>query len=372
MIPTAGLAADAARSQGTLRVFAEETGGIAVVNTNGIARGFKQIVQSTSAYYVLAYKPTSPPRDGRYHRINVEVKPRDLKVVARKGYFTTTDTEPAPASTEAAGSNAPSGRMRELLASQLPVAGLGVHAIAGPIGVAGGKVLVGLVLDLDLTQVKFTQLDDSPIVNALEIGFVTLDEQGRTQAASVGRLPLPSLRRGLRYGVEIPLTPGQYQIRAAVYENGGHTAGSAIVDIDVPRIDRASLEIGGVLMTSQSASRVPATGRLPAIADRAPGFPTATYEFYSGETVTAIVSTFGAQAKEPLKLTASLKTPGGDAKLNLSADSDGAAPKTDQLLRLLTMPIPLTDIPAGAYVLEFEVQTSNGRSARWALAVSVK
>ena len=47
----------------TLRILADETDGRAIVNTNDLDKGLKQIVRDTSAYYLLGY--TSAVHDRR-------------------------------------------------------------------------------------------------------------------------------------------------------------------------------------------------------------------------------------------------------------------------------------------------------------------
>jgi VWFA-related protein len=65
------------KSQDSLRVIAEETGGIAVVNQNDFSRALKRIDAETSDYYVLGYYSKNP--DATKRRRQVEVK------IARKG-----------------------------------------------------------------------------------------------------------------------------------------------------------------------------------------------------------------------------------------------------------------------------------------------
>jgi VWFA-related protein len=68
------------KSQDSLRVIAEETGGIAVVNQNDFSKALKRIDAETSDYYVLGYYSKNP--DASKRRRQVEVK------VARKGSST--------------------------------------------------------------------------------------------------------------------------------------------------------------------------------------------------------------------------------------------------------------------------------------------
>jgi VWFA-related protein len=65
------------KSQDTMRILAEETGGFAVVNSNDYDKGLKIIDNRSSDYYVLGYYPTNP--DPTVRRRKVEIK------VTRKG-----------------------------------------------------------------------------------------------------------------------------------------------------------------------------------------------------------------------------------------------------------------------------------------------
>jgi VWFA-related protein len=67
------LARELRLSQASLRWLAEDSGGFAAVNRNDMAGTFDRIVRDSSSYYVLAYYPASA-NDGKFHRIDVEVK----------------------------------------------------------------------------------------------------------------------------------------------------------------------------------------------------------------------------------------------------------------------------------------------------------
>jgi len=73
-------------SQDSLRVLAEETGGIAVVNQNDFDRALKQIDAETSDYYVLGYYSTNPDPLKRTRRIEVKVNREDVQVWSRTSY----------------------------------------------------------------------------------------------------------------------------------------------------------------------------------------------------------------------------------------------------------------------------------------------
>ena len=77
----------------TLRILADETDGRAIVNSNDLDRGLRQIVRDSSAYYLLGYTSTLHQPDGKFHKINVRVKRPGLQVRARPGYLALTAVE---------------------------------------------------------------------------------------------------------------------------------------------------------------------------------------------------------------------------------------------------------------------------------------
>ncbi len=75
-----------ANFQGSGRLLAGETGGLAILNTNDFSAGLARMLQDFSTHYSLGYHPKHG-RDERYHSIEVRVKGRrDLEVRHRRGY----------------------------------------------------------------------------------------------------------------------------------------------------------------------------------------------------------------------------------------------------------------------------------------------
>jgi VWFA-related protein len=70
----------------SLRVLAEQTGGIAVVNQNDFEKALKRIDAETSDYYMLGYYSTNPDPLKRTRQIDVKVTRKDVDVWARKSY----------------------------------------------------------------------------------------------------------------------------------------------------------------------------------------------------------------------------------------------------------------------------------------------
>jgi VWFA-related protein len=76
--------------QDALRGLAEDTDGLAIVNSNEVEENLKKMMTSTSAYYLLSYTPTNTLVDGKFRRITVKVKRPNTHVRARPGYVATT------------------------------------------------------------------------------------------------------------------------------------------------------------------------------------------------------------------------------------------------------------------------------------------
>jgi VWFA-related protein len=100
----------------TLLTLADNTDGIAVVNTNDLAAGMRRMVDDVSAYYLLGYYSTNTAHDGRYRRIEVKMKPPNLTVRARRGYFAPADkaTRQPAAAAAPAGPEPPKGLVSAL------------------------------------------------------------------------------------------------------------------------------------------------------------------------------------------------------------------------------------------------------------------
>jgi VWFA-related protein len=74
------------KSQDSLRVLSDETGGYAVVNQNDFEKALKRIDAETSDYYVIGFYSNNPDPLRRNRKIEVKVTRKDVNVWARSGY----------------------------------------------------------------------------------------------------------------------------------------------------------------------------------------------------------------------------------------------------------------------------------------------
>jgi len=92
-VPTQEWNAYVRDTQDSLRVLAEETGGIAVVNQNDFDKALKRIDNETSDYYVLGYYSSNPDPLRRTRRVEVKTTRANLNIWSRGEYT----LRPAPA-----------------------------------------------------------------------------------------------------------------------------------------------------------------------------------------------------------------------------------------------------------------------------------
>jgi len=76
-----------------LRALAENTDGLAVVDTNDLDKGMKRVVDDLTSYYLLGYYATNTKLDGKFRKITVRVKRPNVDVRARRGYRAATRAE---------------------------------------------------------------------------------------------------------------------------------------------------------------------------------------------------------------------------------------------------------------------------------------
>jgi len=93
------------RAYDDLKSLADETGGIAVTNTNDLNAAFRRIADDLAAYYLLGYYTSNTTFDGGLRKITVRLKSDRKAIRARREYRAPTEAEiaamtsPPPAAT---------------------------------------------------------------------------------------------------------------------------------------------------------------------------------------------------------------------------------------------------------------------------------
>jgi VWFA-related protein len=140
-----------------LRTLAENTDGLAILNSNDLDRGLRRVSDDLTSYYLLGYYSTNAKLDGGFRQIKVRVKRPGVAVRARRGYQAATADEvaaataaltpPAPKATTAVDvALSALSRMRpesRLLVNASAVSGASTVWVAGEVTSAGAANLAG-------------------------------------------------------------------------------------------------------------------------------------------------------------------------------------------------------------------------------------
>ena len=376
--PTLGLGVQSMQrelqiSQDSLRTIADETGGFAAVNANDFSTGFERIIRENSSYYVLGYYSTNTKRDGEFRSVSVRVKNPGLQVRARKGYV-------APKGRPPSGTPPPPGiaasiAMREALDSPVPVTGLGITAFAAPMAGAtapNAKASVLTVVEIDGSALKFKQ-EGGVFLDNIELAIVAMDEGGKIREGvkDTAELKLRPethaliAKNGVRMTRRLSLPAGRYQLRIGARESNGGLVGSVMYDLDVPDFTKGDLNMGGLLLTSASASRIPTANPDADSKEILPGSPTALREFPTGDELALAVDIYDNRAFTPHRV---------EVRTTLTADNGTSVfssrdERKSEELKAATgtfghvAKVPLKDVAPGRYVLRVEAQSSLSNTA---------
>jgi VWFA-related protein len=353
-----GLRNELRLQQNSLRTLADETGGFAVINTNSFENTFNRIVEENSSYYVLAYYPPNPKRDGKFHNIQVRVKRPGLTVRARRGYASPSGKAPAAAS-------APAGRLsaetREALDSPLPVSGVTMQVFAAPFKGAAPKASVLLGVEI---AGKTLKLDSGA---QLQLSYYAMDAKGKYQGGSTETVTL-NLRPETKVAVEqsgirtlsrLELPPGRYQLRVAANELSSKTVGSVLYDLDVPDFSKGPIVMSGLALTSPSASRLPTVRPDVGLRDVMPGAPAAAREFHADDELALFAEIYDNTAATAHKVDITTTVTADEGKVMFktdetrdSADLQGKSGGYGYAAR-----VPLKGLAPGIYVLKVEARS---------------
>jgi hypothetical protein len=200
-----------------LRTLADNTDGLAIVNTNDLASGFGRITDDLSAYYLLGYASTNTTLDGKFRQIEVKlVNPQGASISARKGYVAAAPAAAASPSSSAASASAVADAL-----AHIGHPGPGTHAFVGESagfrGTSSPRVPLQPAPDMEFRRTERLHLE-WPVLKPLDQRIARLlDRNGRPLALGVpvteqgdkvlADLNLASLAEG-EYVVELTVGAG--------------------------------------------------------------------------------------------------------------------------------------------------------------------
>ena len=236
---------------------ANETDGLAIVNTNDLNAGMKKIADDLEAYYVLGYYTTNTRFDGGLRNIKVRLKANNQAVRARRQYRAPTEAEIAAlAAGSATSQTAPSGPTP--IEKALSLLERGSRPFAGYAAAAGKQLTI--VAELSAKSIEMGKWKDGA-----DVDVVASTADGTDVATGRARLEPGS------YATTIRLTPAAaWPARVTVRFKGA--AGPSVDDWFV--LEPSSATLVGDAVAYRSASRVALR-------------PVATFEFARNERIRA-------------------------------------------------------------------------------------
>jgi VWFA-related protein len=217
---------------------AADSGGFTLRSGNDLAAGMGRIARESQAYYLLGYHPTRTTRDGKFHRIGVEVSRKDVVVRARRGYYA-----PGADGSVAQQPEAPAGgSFQSAVDSPYDLDGIPLRIAAHTFGeTTDGKVKTIVVADVEVGQFRWNE-KEARFLDAVEFLLLVADRatdevQRYDQTIELNLRPetraqLQASSLPIRRDFELP--PGHYLVKLVVREKNSARTGTVSYDLTVP------------------------------------------------------------------------------------------------------------------------------------------
>jgi VWFA-related protein len=364
--------------QESLAEIANLSGGRLFKDANDLGQALREIAEMSRRYYLLAFEPVPSRGVGRFHKLRVRVRPRDVAVSHRAGYFERAAERERTALSrrfEAA----------EIVAKGLPESDIAVRVLGVPYRAAGRRAAFSFVVEVQ----PRTFPDGAPL--GLEIYAYALDEKGGIEdfiaVASnldVSKVGAKLRGRGLQYRGAFVLPPGRHSLRVLVRDATRGQMGSAWLDLNLPTFDSPDVMLFPPLFMDDPALWVvidaPSRGASPPespfhVADE-PFVPRVRPSMANGRTERVCLIAFdGGRAYDPgasFEIKPQLVAADGASvrlgKIEVAqsvADSDG--------FRRFVLNVTPADLLAGEYTLRVRLRDpASGRISEAFQAVRVE
>ena len=322
-----------------LRRMAYDTGGRAIVNTNNPAEQLQHIIADASAYYLIGYTPARTSNDGKYHRIEVKVKRRGVKVTARRGYWAASEKE-MTAAAEAAATPVNVGLTTALAA--LSQSSASTRAVGIWTGLSRGAANTKLAFTWEASTPaaadKPARLEIQPVDEA---GKPTIEAQ--VIAGAPGEIPMVA---------QFDLAPGRYRVRFTSL-----TAAGDIIDRWIQSVTIPALSNEPIVLATPRFLRARSMIELRAIeANQAPA-PTAATRFRPSDRVLVEIDCWTAPGTTPV-IKVELLNAKGDVLKPLPAPE-----LTDGRMRMV---LPVGSLAPSTYVLKVTATVGEQSAEQWA------
>jgi len=242
--------------QETLDTLARDTGGRALLDSNDLTEGIRQVQQDFSSYYVLSYVSANSALDGKYRRVQVKLTPKDANLRAkldyRQGYFgPTTFARMKDVNKEA--------QLAQALQSDNPVTDLPIAVEIDYFRLERDKYFAPISVKIPGSALAF---HSKGAKQATELDFIAevFDARNRPAATVRDTIPLKVdatvagqvVRKSVQYDTGVTLTPGPYRLRFVARENGEGKTGTFETPFTIPDLASGqALRVSSIVLSNQ-------------------------------------------------------------------------------------------------------------------------
>jgi VWFA-related protein len=329
----------------TLRTLSEETDGRAIVNTNNLTLGMKQIVRDTSAYYLLGYNSTFTVPDGKFHEIKVRLKKPGVEIRARKGYWALNREELA-AVTAPRKVEAPSPVQAALTAATSSIRERVVRTWLGTEKGEGGKTKITFVWE---PAPKVAGDTSRPGDQPARVSVMAAGGDGTPYfRGRVPEAPAVAPASGTGGSVTFEVPPGSIELRLSVEGSASNVLDSEVRTLAVP-----DLTAPQTTLSTPEIFRARTPRDMQLIKTDPHAVPVVGRDFTRTDRLLVRVAAYGPGSTPP-KLSAKLLNRAGQSMVELPVP---AAPTADEPSQF---ELPLAGLVAGDYVIEIDAAGDGG------------
>jgi VWFA-related protein len=249
--------------QDALHALAGDTGGRALRNMNYFDRWVEKVLDETSNYYLLAWRPDKEQeKAAKFRHVKVTVADRpDLVVRLPRGYV----DGPPPATETAAKSinekpvggtsaRTPEADLRNALSDYYPSGSLPTLLSLTYLNTPKNETVLTSSMQIATRGLRYGE--DGKQQATIKLAGVILNDKGKITASFKNQLNVNPLEAGksdagVIYNEHTPLAPGIYQVRVAARDEKSGLVGSAIQWVVIPDLAKRELATSSVLLGGQ-------------------------------------------------------------------------------------------------------------------------
>jgi len=245
--------------QDALNAIANDTGGRALRSTNFFDKWVGAVLDETSNYYVVAWRPEKEEEKiPKFRNVKITVAGQpELTVRAPRGYvagpepatIVKASDKPAPAKAP----KTPESELRDALSDFYPVGGLPTLLSLTYLNTPANGFVVTSSIEVMGKGVSYG--DDGKQPATIKLAGVVLNDKGKIASSFRNQLNIDPPKSGgsdaIFYNHHTPLTPGIYQFRVAARDERSGRVGSAIQWIVIPDLTKNQLTLSSVLLGGQ-------------------------------------------------------------------------------------------------------------------------